>query len=128
MSALAAAATATGPWVGNEIATGSSERDGQHGPALAAAVVSAAASEKGPRQVHRSFWTLLDALGPRAPYGGDIEWAVSLDHALAQKPRTLELSETAVESALASASQWNPGWPWTVERRGDQFRFTQVSW
>lgn len=79
--------------------------------------------------MNRGFWTLLEELGPRLPPGGDVVWIASLETIVRWlRSQGLEINETAVESALASASQWNPGWPWTVERHGDQFRFTQACW
>jgi hypothetical protein len=73
---------------------------------------------------HR-FWTLLEELGPTLPLGGDVEWSATLETIVRwMKTRGLQVSEGTVETALESAERWNPGWGWSVEKRGDWYRFT----
>jgi len=76
-----------------------------------------------------SFWTLIDELAPNLPLGGDITWTVSLETVMRWlHSQGLRIPETSVESALESAADWNPGWPWTVQRRGTSFAFSPRFW
>jgi hypothetical protein len=76
----------------------------------------------------KGFWTLLDELGPSLPEGGDIEWTATLDTIMIWLNSCgFRANKGIVETALDSAAQWNPGWPWRVERTGDRYRFTPLS-
>jgi hypothetical protein len=77
----------------------------------------------------QTFWILIDELAPSLPIGGDITWTVSLDTLMRWlRAHDLVLPEERVEAVLASAADWNPGWPWTVEKRGSGFVFTPRFW
>jgi hypothetical protein len=77
----------------------------------------------------QSLWTLIDELGPSLPFAAEITWTVSLDTIMRWlNAHDLDVSEETVEKALASSAEWNPGWPWAVERLGRSFVFTPRLW
>jgi hypothetical protein len=77
----------------------------------------------------QGFWALIEELGPSLPFGGEITWTVSLDTIMRWlNAHDVDLTEAAVELTLASAADWNPGWPWAVEKRGRRFAFTPRFW
>jgi hypothetical protein len=93
--------------------------------------IDLAGQERPVKALHglQTFWMLIDELAPTLPVGGDITWTVSLETLMRWlRAHDLSLPEERVELTLASASDWNPGWPWTVEKHGCCFVFKPRFW
>ena len=75
----------------------------------------------------KGFWGLLEDMAPSLPEEGFLDWTASVDAIRSYlRSRELECPARIVETALESADQWNPGFPWAVERTDeDLYKFSR---